>query len=254
MNHTFRSEEQRAAAWDFLAALEADYALLQEAVPPPGVPREDIVGREGGIGESRQWGSLVVSFRGPLKEIREAASVHHRTPMDLLQAWPGSVAIAETADGLTLISMYGLMENAYALTTVHRQLSDLTPLFDRSPRPRVVLAGDLNLSSQLEEPDRARHRNALQRFETLGLVDALSLERPPRPRLADCPCSDEPCRHVRTHVHSQSTKPWQDDYVFVSHSLETSVAACRAVDSGSPDPWSLSDHCPLLLDLDLEQG
>jgi hypothetical protein len=36
----------------------------------------------------------------------------------------------------------------------------------------LVLGGDLNVSTQLDPPDRERHRNALERFKTLGLTDA----------------------------------------------------------------------------------
>jgi endonuclease/exonuclease/phosphatase family metal-dependent hydrolase len=197
-------------------------------------------------------GSLVVSFAGPIEKVTHAQSIHGANPVELDAAFPGSLAVAETSDGLTLVSMYGLIHEGYALTTVHKQLSDLTALVDRSPSPRVILAGDLNLATQLEPPDRARHRNALERFETLGLVDALHLQRHPRAPLPDCPCDDDPCQHVRTHRHTQSSKPWQDDYVFVSRSLAPSVSGCRAVDRGDPDPWSLSDHCPLLLELDLD--
>ena len=109
----------------------------------------------------------------------------------------------------------------------------------------------MNLSTQLEEPHRARHRNALERFATLGLIDCLALERPARPRPTGCPCSDTPCRHVQTHRHPGSAVPWQDDYVLVRESLASCVRSCVVLDEGQPDPWQLSDHCPIILELDL---
>ncbi len=113
------------------------------------------------------------------------------------------------------MSVYGLIEYGYAVTTVHRILSDLTPLFDTSNGQRVVVGGDLNCSTQLAPPHRARHKTVFDRFASLGLVNVT--ERPLDDAvLHGCPCVDEPCRHVRTHFHSRSKKPWQDDYVFLS--------------------------------------
>jgi exonuclease III len=156
------------------------------------------------------------------------------------------VAIAETASGLTLVSLYTVMEQGYAITTLHKQLSDLTPMFDSPLGRRVVLAGDLNISTQFAEPDGTRHKNALDRIASLGLVDAFGLNRPPRQPLADCTCRDEPCRHVQTQRHGRSKIPWQNDYFFVSKALVPKIKACRAIHDGYP--WSLSDHCPIVLE------
>jgi hypothetical protein len=103
----------------------------------------------------------------------------------------------------------------------------------------------------MARPHRARHRNALERFATLGLVDCLALERPSRRPLAKCPCEDDPCRHVQTHRHPPSPHPWQNDYVFVNQSLASRVVSCIALNGGGPDPWQFSDHCPVILELRL---
>jgi hypothetical protein len=66
----------------------------------------------------------------------------------------------------------------------------------------------------------------------LGLIDCLALDRPPPPPLSDCPCGDDPCRHVQTLRHGQSTIPWQADYFFVSERLKGCVLACDVVDRG----------------------
>ena len=151
--------------------------------------------------------------------------------------------------GLTAISLYGLIDDGYAVTTLHRQLSDLTPLIDSELGSRVVLGGDLNITSQLDEPHRSRHRNIFDRFASLGLVDCLALNRPRRPKLDGCPCADSPCRHVRTQRHKKSTIPWQNDYIYVSQSLAETVQGCFPLDHGDPDPWQFSDHCPIVLEL-----
>ncbi len=249
MSHWLRSADQRAAAWDYLRALAPDFVLLQEAVPPDDVDTERSVYRPGGIGGNRPWGSAVISFAGPVREIVEVTSPYSKERNNLLETYPGSVAIASSKSGLTLISVYTVIDHGYAITTLHRQLSDLTPLFDTRLGRDVVLAGDLNISTQFDEPNRSRHRNVLQRFQAFGLVNALDLERPPRGALEGCSCGDKPCRHIRTQRHPRSNVPWQNDYFFVSRSLESKVKACYTLQGGEPDPWSLSDHCPIMLEL-----
>lgn len=251
MNHWRRTPAARKAAWQFLKQLQPDIALLQEAMPDEEVPFPYLVFRSGGIGKSRPWGSAVVSFSAPAVAITEARSRYSKKPCDLHATFLGSLAIARVGE-LTVISHYGLIHDSYAVTTVHRQLSDLTPLFDSPLGKRVVLGGDLNLSTQLDEPHRSRHRNLLDRFACFGLVDCLALNRPPRPPLENCPCGDSPCSHVRTQRHGRSRTPWQNDYIFVSKSLRSAVKGCFPLDRGDPDPWQLSDHCPLILDMDIE--
>jgi endonuclease/exonuclease/phosphatase family metal-dependent hydrolase len=250
MNHWRRTPGQRERGWRFLQQLEPDIALLQEAMPEGRVLDTHRAYRVGGIGQTRPWGSAVVSFTMPVAEVTQARSRHSKSESDLHRTCPGSVAIGHVS-GITAISQYGLIEDGYAVTTVQRQLSDLTPLFDSAQGERVVLAGDLNLSTQFPEPDRSRHHNVMERFESLGLVDCLALDRPPRGPVAGCPCVDDPCRHVRTQRHPKSETPWQNDYFFVSRKLAAAVTSCRAVDHGDPDPWALSDHCPLVLELDV---
>lgn len=249
MSHWLRSPEERSAAWGYLRALAPDFVLLQEAVPPEDLGPAHCVYRPGGIGGYRPWGSAVISFSHPIKEVVEVTSPHGKQPAQLHETFPGSVAIATCESGLTLISIYSVIENGYAITTLQRQLSDLTPLFDTALGRRVVLAGDLNVTTQFEEPHRSRHRNALERLEAFGLGDALDLERPARGPLGGCSCGCDPCRHVRTQRHLKSEFPWQNDYFFVSRSLQPRVKACQAMDCGEPDPWSFSDHCPLILEL-----
>lgn len=249
MNRWMRSASQRGAAWEFLKSLKPDFALLQEAVPPDDLPPSHCVYRREGISRRRPWGSAVVSFSDTITEIANVVSPHGARVTQLHRTHPGSVAVAVTENGLALISVYGLIDDGYAVTTVHRQLSDLTPLFDTTYGKQAVLAGDLNVTTQFDEPHRSRHRNVLDRIETLGLRDALGLERPARGPLNGCPCKDSPCRHVQTQRHPKSAIPWQNDYCFVSNDLVARVSLCRPLDEGQPDPWSYSDHCPLVLEL-----
>ncbi len=250
-----RGARQQTAAWEYLESLNPDYALLQETVPPPGLPADRRVHRKEGIEGRGKWGSAVVSFAGPIRELVDAQSPYSKKAkrVSLHRTLAGSLAVAEVGKGVVLVSAYGTFEEGYTVTTVHKLLSDLTPLLDSRSTKGVVLAGDLNVSTQWLGPHRPRHRNALERVATLGLFDCLGhqigLQRPPRTRLKDCPCENERCLHVRTQRHPNSTVPWQTDYVFVSKSLVPRVRACFVKDSGEPDPWQFSDHCPIVLEL-----
>jgi hypothetical protein len=132
MSHWLRSPAQRAEGWDYLRSLNPDFALLQETVPPEDLPPTHSVYRPGGIGPGRSWGSAVVSFSGPITEISAVHSPHGAEPAQLHRTYPGSLAVATCEPGLTLISVYGLIENGYAITTLQKQLSDLTPSLTQS--------------------------------------------------------------------------------------------------------------------------
>jgi endonuclease/exonuclease/phosphatase family metal-dependent hydrolase len=244
MSHWQRTPEQRAAAWELLASLDLEVALVQEAVPPP---HTHAVYRAGGIGGRRQWGSAVVSFDGELREIDRIKSPHGGgQELDLVQTFPGSVAIGQPAgaEPVVFVSAYGVMEGGYAVTTMHRVLSDLTPLLDKEIGKRLIIGGDFNCSTQLGGHDRARHRNLFDRFATLGLVDLLAQTTDSRAPLEGCPCSDDPCRHVQTLRHARSRTPWHNDYLFATPPLAERLRDCQPL--AGPNQWALSDHCPVI--------
>lgn len=246
---------RQARAWDFLdEVLEPDIALLQEAVTTKG--RANVVYREGGIGDRRRWGSAVATRALPLVAVDRAKNKYTGgVALDLHRTHPGSVAVAEIAlpdfAPITAVSVSGLIEHGYANTTVHRIISDLTPLFDSRAGKRLVLGGDLNISTQLDPPYDARSRLIFERLELFGLVDLLRLTADSRGPLEGCRCTDPVCTHVQTLRHRQARKPYQNDYLFASHQLAERLVECRALDSADPDPWAVSDHCPVMAEFEL---
>ena len=155
MNHWQRDPESRLGAWKYLKEhIKTDFALVQETVPPTEI--DNIIYKE--IGGRRKWGSAVVGYGRRLCEVSEIHTI--AGAKSLHQSHPGCLVAALTYDNdckpLMLISMYGMIFNRYAITTVHRLLSDLTPIFDGAIKHRVIMGGDLNLSTQLEPPSRAR--------------------------------------------------------------------------------------------------
>jgi endonuclease/exonuclease/phosphatase family metal-dependent hydrolase len=258
------------AAWNYLETLSPDLALVQEAV----APQTDgaAIGWKGQsippatepaswhIGPTQRWGSAVISYGLALTKVTTARSPYSPQDVSLYGTHPGCVRVAQAdlPDGskLTLISVYGLIDAGYAVTTMHRILSDLTPLFDDGrynngrKHIHVVLGGDLNASTQFGPPHLARHRLVFEGIKAFGLVDCLDQQLGPTRPLANCPCGATACRHIRTHMHARNPQvPWQNDYLFASEQLATKLTACYAHDEA--EAWSLSDHCPVVADFAL---
>nr|MBA2601117.1 hypothetical protein [Actinomycetota bacterium] len=142
------------------------------------------------------------------------------------------------------MSLYGLLDEL-SDASVHRSLSDLTPLLtDSDFRGRVVVGGDLNTTTAWREPSlRRRDQGVLDRFEALGLVDLLREKREPGP-LAGCTCGlGERCEHTWTRL-GRGKAPIQTDYLFASRDLVTRLKTCEAL---SPPDWrEYSDHAPII--------
>jgi endonuclease/exonuclease/phosphatase family metal-dependent hydrolase len=134
---------------------------------------------------------------------------------------------------VTVASVYGMLAfrvrngQRYAVTTLQRTLSDLTPVLDvhRSQAP-VILAGDLNVSPQIQWPDTAAHTAVIARIKAFGLTDCLG--------------DTNDGEYVRTYGKPET--PFQDDWVFASPALK--CTRCEPVDT--EEAWALSDHCPVI--------
>jgi exonuclease III len=264
MDHWLRSAALRERAWQFLREqVRPDIALVQEAVPPSGLSA--VFRADGMLDERRSparqlgWGSAVVSLGPGIKAIDHARSPFHREPVPLLRTLPGCVAIAslEGDDPLVVISAYGVIDRGYASETVHRILCDITPLVDERRGRGIVLAGDLNITTQWSDKHRRflrgrykecfrRDSNLFDRFSALGFHNLV--RRSDDSVLPDCDCTlGSACRHVQTQRHPRSPFPWQNDYVFVTSDLLDRAPKITVRDE--EDAWALSGHCPIVLDL-----
>jgi len=238
--------------WDFLDSVidkeGVDVALLCEAAVRPQT--ETIYGAGGTSGRDgtpRNWSTAIVSKHGPV-EIHNAVPVNYmgvpRKHLPFQPSRPGAWTAAEVtvAKGLTVtfVALYGLMDDL-SDASVHRSLSDLDPIFtDDRYNQRIVLGGDLNLSTQMPEgPARARSEAVFARLAALGLTECLAARWNEDRAIADCPCGqDNACRHIQTKRDDK----YQMDYLFASQSLEPDD--CYRLDS---HPWQdFSDHAPVL--------
>lgn len=265
MDHWRRSNELRAEAWRYLENVVCpDIALVQESLP---VGRgSQVVFRDGGIWDDRKdkgrdlgWGSAVVSYGPTLRQVQVATSPFHAASNPLLRTFPGAVAIADVVqpEPLVVISVYGMIDRGYASTMVHRVLSDLTPLFDERRGRGIILAGDLNITTQwsvkhksflrgMQEECLQRDKNLFARFETLGLHNLVVRKADTVLPGCDCEAGND-CRHVRTQRHDRSDFPWQNDYIFVSSDL-IQRASLRVFDEDAA--WRLSGHCPIAVEIE----
>lgn len=179
-----------------------------------------------------------------------ASLTHPRRPdIPFANSRPGSWIAATVTIGtekMTCISLYGLIEELTD-ASMHRSLSDISPIFS-DPRHNglVLLGGDFNTSTATETSNRERDRIVLDRIKAYGLVDCLAKWRDDNriPPLAGCRCDDEPCRHTLTrlipnregeHIPWQDRVPYQVDYLFASEALADRL---YGVVETSPDEWS----------------
>lgn len=269
-----RSKAKRAAAWSYLRdVLRADIALLQETTPPDDV--RNVVYRAIDPNHPRyRWGSAVVSFREDLtlraRPRIPLADCNMQPPTgdQIPDSHPGATAIADVvnAEGrslFTAVSLYGQWEmmpngwSMYSCARVHRMLSDLTGLFARCHRSPLLIAGDLNLTTQVatynqRDVDTAGGLAAFARIKAWGMTDCIEATRDSRPRLENCSCpSPETCSHVHTFrlQKKADSRPTQLDYAFASPTLTSRIRACEVRQEEAA--WEFSDHCPIVVELDV---
>ncbi len=240
--------------------------LAQEAFAPSGHPSAF---RSGGV-RGDGWGSSTVTSgpQLPLEEITHATGMWRGRqlrdePAPLLRTMPGCTSVAKVQTerdlALTVISTHAVTddESGYMTSTLWHVLADLQPLFDDpNLNEHIILGGDLNTGTQWRgsEDERflARDAAALELIKSLGLVDIVDRHLPPdRGRLPNCRCTyGDDCRHVWTQRNPRwPDTPYQTDYLFVSPSLVDAVTNVEIVTT--EEVWALSDHAPIVVDLDI---
>lgn len=256
MNRLGRSESAHQRAWEYLQhQVMADVALVQEAVPPATVTHFGYRP----IGPAPyDWGSAIAVFRphlsldGP-KRVPLADSLFRGLGAnELPDSHPGASAVADIFSNgerlLTVASLYAQWETLPGSKTVfggprlHRMLSDLNGVLARSRRRSVILAGDFNLTSQGARTSDNEADAVFARLRALGMTPCTLTAAP----LEGCQCPEgKDCRHIRTFRTGA-----QLDYAFVSPALLTGLR-CSVWDE--PEAWRLSDHCPVVLDVAVEE-
>jgi hypothetical protein len=239
----------RLDGWDALEALDADISLLTEARVPAGSISGHVLGGEetkGLDGFRRPWASAVASAHD-IREITDARASRRGRPIDIPftpsrpGSWTAAVVPVPDIGPVTTVALYGLMDEK-SDASVHRSLSELTPLFeDDRYRQLIVLGGDLNTWTgwKAGTAHLARDRTVLDRIAALGLRDCLKAKRADG-RLEGCPCSLEACDHTRTRRDARYPNvPYQMDYLFASPALLQRLTSCEAIDGMPGDHFAI---------------
>jgi hypothetical protein len=133
------------------------------------------------------------------------------------------------------------------MTTLHRLLSDLTPLLDSERGQRVILAGDLNAGTQPWQGEKydSWSLNLWQRFLEFGFTDCLpAMVAPDRGGLHGCACGGGPeCRHTLTsRVSRPNARPWENYHILTMPGVK--ATACFALNAPDSTTWTYSDPVP----------
>jgi hypothetical protein len=254
---------------------DADVCLLNEAKPPLAglglnvMTAGETIGRDHptyGGSKLRAWSTAVASPHQlqrpkdvwvlPPSETDPAKDRRSKLMASRRGAWTVAVVALPGGERITAISLYGLLDER-SDASVHRSLSDLTPLLD-DPRYNelLLLGGDLNplWSAPRESHLLERVQGVYDRItKGFGLEDllltTLDEKDPSRGRLESCTCSlGDACRHVWTfRRHKSSLKGCQDDYLFASTALAERLDECRAIEFTNESP---SDHAPIVATFD----
>jgi endonuclease/exonuclease/phosphatase family metal-dependent hydrolase len=258
------SADHGRAAWDVLGSFEADIALVQEATPPPpDLVRPPTATQPAGVdreawrslpGPMRWWCSAVAAWE---VDVQAPSDEGRCEPLDVSQKGAYAVGVVTINDTPVVVaSVYALWDYGwlpqgakprYAHTSLHRAISDLTPVLDSGVHGMsVIVGGDFNTSSQFPSPHRDAFRTVHDRLSGLGLHN-VSL-RAEGELLDGCPCADEPCRHLQTY---EGPIPYQDDYLYMSADLVPHTRLVRIDRTATVQ--AVSDHFPLMVDVDLSQ-
>lgn len=236
---------RRPTAWKLLGDLDADVALLQEA-NRSGMPESQIVVA---APPTLDWKMLNGSGAYGTAILLMNPNLCPGTVPEVLASHPGQFGVIHLPvgdHGLYIISVYAFFRDKYADTSMHRAISDLTPLLES--KAAVLMAGDINTFRDYTlggtKAELRRYQLVFERLSALGMecLGPFSDSGP----LAGCPCRDElNCRHVKTYRHYNRTdgKPLQLDFAFGNKALRKRFVSCKAVDDEKY--WAVSDHAPV---------
>jgi hypothetical protein len=220
---------------------------------------------DGDLRETQRWWASAIAATG-VRQVRPLTAVplHEAAEGELACSHPGQFAVSDVDLGggrtLTVISLYGIWQpflgtsDKYPEGSLHRALSDLTPVIEERGPDNVLIGGDLNLWSY--SPGSVRGDRWMTVFTRLKDAYDLTICGPYRregeARLDRCPCPDIECRHVNTFLYAANTAnvPYQLDFFLATENLRARHLVASWAD---PDPawFEHSDHRAVFATFDL---
>ncbi len=269
---------KRIEPWRQLLRMDADVALLQEAVSPPS----DIADRVD-IGPVEHWDSHVwnsrwfgdrypklydrwpmvvkLSDRVEVEWFRQVSPIGWTEPDEIAVSGIGTIAAARitprdgSAGPFIAVSMYGRWIGSHPSVKTAWSFGYSAFIGHENPQThRILAAGDLNIAHGYGDGGdpywEARYRSVFERMTTIGLE--FTGPQAPNGRQAETPATGEPAdsRNVVTYClpgkKPETTSNNQLDYVFASRGFHEGIAV-RAMNS--VEEWGASDHCRLFIEI-----
>jgi endonuclease/exonuclease/phosphatase family metal-dependent hydrolase len=228
MNYWQRDDTQRLGAWKFLEEKNMDIAILQETKPyfncleNYNIYSQIFPVRDG-------WGSAIVT--------KKYNSYKH----SFVSSYEGSYGLMcydfeiEKDKKVTIINLYGKIDsNGNSTTTMHHILSDIIPIVWGRPKNLIIMAGDLNTSTQWDEKYNNKdpsHKLVFDRINDMGFIN----------------CTMEQFGEHRQTFVRENTFPYQDDYIFIKgndHEWKVKIHNDQNV-------LNYSDHYPVELTIEI---
>jgi endonuclease/exonuclease/phosphatase family metal-dependent hydrolase len=242
--------------WQWMEdSIDADIVVLTEAkVPNEGVPTGwSAVWKPDGIGSRRRWGTVIAARDGyELVDVTNGAK--DRGGFSVTHPWPGAVTIVDVMnDGEYLATVVGI----YAITldmdgnsigsgavSVPAILASLEKLYLSERGEKLVIAGDFNLWPF--------HMPNFLYENFIDVVSGTADLREPLTGCSGCDVAPEECGHMWTHKNGNSPNAAVQnlDYIFISEHFEANVIDVFGGVADFPDAWDVSDHAPLVLELE----
>ena len=214
-NMDYWKSSKREEGWEYIRSVEPDVCLLNEC--------SNHSSQKYSVHHiaNRDWGCGVFS-KHELKEI------------ELDKCHPDAIASAEleiNQQKINAISLYGKIIDNYAITTLHRSLSDLTHLFvQKNIREWLLIGGDFNADEAIDEKQSGQsHHIFFERLKDFRLYDCRQKFNKER---------------AQTLRHKRSDFAWQNDYLFAGKKLYESCISCEVIDD--KNLYDISDHNPLI--------
>ena len=277
---------KRSEPWRQLLQMDADIALLQEAVqPPPDVADKVDTGPvehwDSHVWNSRwyegrveklydRWPMVVkLSDRVEVEWFKQVSPIGWTEQDEIAVSGIGTIAAARViprdAPPFIVVSMYGRWIGShpsvkkawsfgYADASVHRIISDLSAFIghENPQTHRIVAAGDLNIVHGYGDGGspywEARYRSVFERMAAVGLE--FMGPQAPNGRQAETPAIGEPAdsRNVVTYF-----LPGKNPETASNNQLDY-VFASRGFHKSitvqamnAAEEWGASDHCRLLI-------
>lgn len=259
--------------WEIVLESGVDAALLQEAKLPPSALADklqmDVIAKDAQVNKL-PWRATVAGLSSRIEfTLIPTQTLGGFSREALIVSRPGTIAPAiirnlESNEKFVIVSLYATWANPisyvesdllYADASVHRLISDLSALIGRKKDHKIIVSGDLNILYGYGEYGnvywKRRYNTVFDRMSALGLR-FVGPQYPggqqASPWPAELPVDSLNVPTYRTRKTKPETATRQLDFVFASESIADRISV-RALNN--PEEWGPSDHCRILIDVDM---